>query len=104
MVHRLPLWFDRFDVLTALRLSKGFAHHPEPVEGRSGPPAHIRNGRLRSAENLKGEFQSRQLLSNLGLEKIVASFFSGSKHGVKTSQVEGERVGVSSSLPWRANQ
>ncbi len=24
MVHRLPLWFD-------------FAHHPEPVEGRSEP-------------------------------------------------------------------
>ncbi|MEE9144869.1 MAG: hypothetical protein V3U06_08900, partial [Candidatus Binatia bacterium] len=26
-VHRLPLWFD-------------IAHHPEPAEGRSGPPAH----------------------------------------------------------------
>jgi len=27
-------WFDRFDRLTALRLSKGFAHHPESVEGK----------------------------------------------------------------------
>ncbi len=40
MAHRLPLWFDRFDMLTALRPSKGFAHHPESIEGRSGPPAH----------------------------------------------------------------
>ncbi len=29
-----PLWFDRFDRLTALRLSKGSAHHPESIEGR----------------------------------------------------------------------
>jgi len=29
-----PLWFDRFDRLTALRLSKGRAHHPEFIEGR----------------------------------------------------------------------
>jgi len=27
-------WFDRFDWLTALRPSKGFAHHPELVEGK----------------------------------------------------------------------
>ncbi len=26
---RVRLWFDRFDWLTALRLSKGRAHHPD---------------------------------------------------------------------------
>ncbi len=31
--------FDRFNKLKALRLSKGIAHHPEPVEGKEVPEA-----------------------------------------------------------------